>query len=315
MAHDHEHDQHAHPAAAGDHHDHQHGPTSYGRAFAIGISLNIAIVVIEVIYGLLSHSMALVADAGHNTGDVLGLALAWGATVLAKRTPSTKRTYGLRRMSILVALANAVVLLVATGGVGWEAIRRLGDPGTVDARTVMVVAAIAVAINGASALLFIAGSKHDLNIRGAFLHLAGDAAIALGVVASGGVILATGWTVVDPIVSLVVSALVLLTTWSVLRRSLDLALDAVPEHIDAEKVRIYLTTLPGVSEVHDLHIWAMSTTETALTAHLVSARSDDPQFLGGVCKELRVKFRIEHATLQIEPPNGDLCRQAPEGAL
>jgi cobalt-zinc-cadmium efflux system protein len=287
-------------------HDHDHGhdhalPKDHGRAFLVGIALNLTIVVLEVAYGLVSHSMALVADAGHNLSDVLGLVLALAATVLAKRKPTTRRTYGFRKSSILAALANATLLLLVTGAVVWESIQRIRDPGVVHEKTVMVVAAIAVVINGASALLFLRGGKSDLNVRSAFLHLAGDAAIALGVVASGAVILFTGFYRLDPIVSIVVSILILVSTWSLLRKALDLVLDAVPEGVDPDKVRAYLAGLADVIEVHDLHIWAMSTTETALTAHLVmSDGSRDPAFLGDVSHGLRHRFHIAHATVQIE---------------
>jgi cobalt-zinc-cadmium efflux system protein len=297
MGHDHDHD-HGH----GHGHDHGHElPADHGRAFLIGIALNVTIVVLEVVYGLMSHSMALVADAGHNLSDVLGLVLALAATVLAKRKPTARRTYGFRKSSILAALANATLLLVVTGGVVWESIQRIRDPGIVHEKTVMIVAGIAMLINGASALLFLRGGKHDLNVRSAFLHLAGDAAIALGVVASGAVILFTGYYRLDPIVSILVSVLILVSTWSLLRRSLDLVLDAVPEGVDPDKVRAYLCGLPDVIEVHDLHIWAMSTTETALTAHLVmNADSRDPSFLGDVSHGLSHRFNIAHATVQIE---------------
>jgi cobalt-zinc-cadmium efflux system protein len=304
-----------HPHHHGDHHGaHGHAAVSHGRAFAIGIALNLGIVVTELAYGFASHSMALIADAAHNASDVLGLGIAWAATVLMKRKPSKRHTYGLRRISILAALANAVLLLVGTGGVGWEAIRRLEEPGAVDGRTVMFVAGAAVVVNGASALLFMHDRRRDLNIRSAFLHLSGDAAIALGVVVSGWIILMTGWSWVDPLVSLFVSALVLLSTWSLLRRSFNLALDAVPDGIDPEAVRTFLSKLPGVTEVHDLHIWAMSTTENALTAHLVMpGDAYGPAFLGEVCKSLHDVFHIEHSTLQVEPENAPSpCRLAPE---
>ncbi len=295
MAHAHDHD-----------HDHDHGhthgvPRDHGRAFLIGIALNVTIVVIEVVYGLVSHSMALLADAGHNLSDVLGLVLALGATVLVKRTPTARRTYGFRKTSILAALANATLLLLVTGGVVWESILRLRDPGIVHEKTVMIVAGIAVIINGASALLFLGGEKHDLNVRSAFLHLAGDAAIALGVVASGAIILFTGYYRLDPIVSILVSLLILASTWSLLRKALDLVLDAVPEAVDPDKVRAYLRGLPNVAQVHDLHIWAMSTTETALTAHLVlGAGPHAASFVCDVSHHLLDQFQIVHATIQIE---------------
>jgi cobalt-zinc-cadmium efflux system protein len=295
--HDHGHD-HDHGHAHG--HGHAHAVPDSGRAFAIGVLLNTGIVLAEAIYGVVGHSMALLADAGHNLGDVLGLLLAWGATVLAKRAPSGRRTYGLKRGSILAALGNAALLLFATGAVAWESIQRLAAPGDVDERGVMVVAALAVVVNGASALLFLRGKDDDLNVRSAFLHLAGDAAIALGVVVSGAVIYFTHWNWLDPVTSLAVSALVLWSTWALLRKSLDLALDAAPEHVDPEKVRAYLAALPGVTSVHDLHVWAMSTTETALTAHLVLGGPPPAGFLARTCEQLHDEHRIAHATIQIE---------------
>jgi cobalt-zinc-cadmium efflux system protein len=305
MVHDHTHshvDTHAHDASAGD-----------GRAFAIGILLNLGIVGLEIVGGMATHSMALVSDAAHNASDVLGLGLAWGAAALSKRRPSARRTYGLRRASILAALGNAVLLLVATGGVGWEAIRRLGSPPTVGAAGVIAIATIAAIVNALSALLFAAGRKRDLNIAAAFTHLAGDALIALGVAAAGAVVWATGWSRLDPIVALVVSALVLVATYALLRKSLNLALDAVPEGIDADAVRTYLASLPGVLEVHDLHIWGMSTTEAVLTAHLVVVSTGaDPCLLIDVERALHDRFHIEHSTLQIEAEHAAAeCRLAP----
>jgi cobalt-zinc-cadmium efflux system protein len=307
------------------HHHHGHGDgghaearasEGHGRAFAAGIALNLVIVVAEIAYGIIGHSMALLSDAAHNASDVLGLALAWAATALARRKPSARRTYGLRRMTILAALGNAVFLLVGTGGVGWEAIRRMPDPGPVDAHIVRAVAGGAAVINAASALFFSKGRHDDLNVRSAFLHLTGDATIAAGVVVSGLVVLETGWRLVDPITSLVVSMLVLYSTWSLLKDSLNLALDAVPGGIDPEQFLSFLCRLPGVAEIHDLHIWAMSTTENALTAHLVMPeRAGSPAFLGDVCKTLHERFRIEHSTLQVEPPDAPLCRQAPDETL
>jgi cobalt-zinc-cadmium efflux system protein len=305
MGHDHDHEG-----------GHAHGPPKYGMAFAIGISLNLAFVVVEVIYGLLSHSMALVADAGHNLSDVLGLALAWGATWLARKKPSKARTYGFRRATILAALANAVLLLVATGGVVWESVQRLSRPGVVEGKTVIVVALVGVFINGASALFFRSG-KSDLNVRAAYLHLAADAVVSLGVVVTGVILLYTRWNLLDPIVSLLLSAVIVGSSWSLLRKSLNLALDAVPEGINVDEVRAYLEGLNGVLEVHDLHVWAMSTTENALTAHLVMAgTSCHPRFLGETCKFLSDDFGIEHATLQVEQPEApDPCRLAPDETL
>jgi cobalt-zinc-cadmium efflux system protein len=317
--HDHAHAApHAHAHGHSHGHAHSHAPSGgHGQAFAIGIVLNLGIVVAEVTFGVIGQSMALLADAAHNASDVLGLALAWGATILVRRKPSRRHTYGLRRISILAALANAVLLLVGTGGVGWEAIRRMGSPGAVNAHIVMLVAGGAVVVNGASALLFSRGRHSDLNVQSAFLHLAGDAAIAAGVVASGLLVLTTGWLLIDPITSLIVSFLVLLSTWSLLKRSLNLALDAVPEGIDPEQVRAFLAKLPGVNEIHDLHIWAMSTTENALTAHLVMPENaGHPAFLGDVCKELHERFHIEHSTLQVELPDAPSpCRLAPEETI
>ena len=306
MGHDHAHE-----------HRHEHGQKGYGRAFAIGISLNVVFVVVETAYGIAAGSVALVADAAHNLSDVLGLAFAWAAFVLAQRKPTRQRTYGLRKTTVLAALGNAVLLLVAVGGVSWEAVGRLRQPAPIQGGILMAVAAVGVAINGVSAMFFSAGRKRDANLRGAFLHLAGDAAVSLGVVVTGAVILKTGWMWLDPLVSIIVSAVILVGTWGLLKQSLNLALDAVPEGIDAEQVNTYLAGLPGVLEVHDLHIWAMSTTETALTAHLVM-RTDscEPRFLGEVGKALHDKFKIEHSTLQVEPPEApDPCRQASEGTL
>ena len=302
------------PHAHAHHHHHDHKTPSSGRAFAIGVLLNLGIVVTEVIYGVLSRSMALLADAGHNLGDVLGLAMAGGAAFLAQRAPTQRRTYGLRRLTLLSALANGVFLVLATGGIVWESVRRLASPEPVAAGTVMVVAASSAVVNGVSALLFLRDREHDLNVKAAFLHQAGDAAIAVGVVLSSFAVLRTGFTWIDPVASLVVSALILASTWSLLRRSIDLVLDAVPEGVDIDDVRAYLAALPLVSEVHDLHVWAMSTTETALTAHLVMpAAARDPEFLGNVCATLRTRFRIGHATLHVDPEDArEECCLAPE---
>jgi cobalt-zinc-cadmium efflux system protein len=284
-------------------HSHDHSSRRYGRAFAIGIALNVAVVLLEVFGGIASRSMALLSDAAHNASDVVGLGLAWGATVLSRRRPSARRTYGLRRATILAALGNAVLLLVAIGGVGAEAIRRLFAPAAVHAPTLVAVATIAAVVNAVSALLFARDRKHDLNVGSAFAHLAWDAVLALGVVGAGLVVAATGWYLLDPVVALVLAVLVLVAAWSVLRRSLDLALDAVPEGIDPDGVRAYLLSVPGVLQVHDLHIWAMSTTEAVLTAHLVMPQSAaaDPRLLLDVEHALHERFHIDHATLQIEP--------------
>ncbi|MGN6755820.1 MAG: cation diffusion facilitator family transporter [Thermomicrobiales bacterium] len=283
------------------HHGHSHGPASYGRAFAIGMALNIGFVIIEAVYGKLAGSLALVADAGHNLSDVLGLGLAWGAAVLAQRRPTVRRTYGLRRTSILAALANAIILLVAVGGIAWEAIRRLQTPDHVGGVTVIWVAAIGIVVNIGTALLFLRGRHTDLNIRGAFLHMAADAAVSLGVVLAGIAIVLTGQGWIDPAVSLAIVVVILAGTWGLLRDSVNLALDAVPEQIDVAAVESYLRALPQVQDVHDLHIWAMSTTETALTAHLVRPASAlDDGLLARASAELHDRFGIEHATLQVE---------------
>lgn len=318
MPHDHDHHGHEHDHGhSHDHHDHGHAhghvhaPASFGTAFVIGISLNFGFVLLETTYGLIADSVALVADAGHNLADVLGLVLAWWATSLAQKAPSARRTYGLKRSSILASLVNAVVLLIGVGGIAVEAVRRLGEPSPVDGGIVMWVAAVGIAVNGFTAYLFMRGSKGDLNIRGAFLHLASDAVVSLGVVIAGLVIGYTGWLWLDPVVSLVIAAIIIIGTWSLLRESLDLALDAVPTRIDPAKVEAYLRALPGVVDVHDLHIWAMSTTETALTAHLVRPGAGlDDAMLDCTAQELSQKFAIAHATFQVEEGDGAECRLA-----
>lgn len=280
---------------------HSHAPTNYGSAFAIGVTLNLGFVIAEVIYGKLAHSLALVADAGHNLSDVLGLVLAWGAILLSRRTPTKERTYGFRRSSILAALVNASVLLISVGAIAWEAVGRLGAPDPVEGKTVIWVAVLGILINGATALMFMRGRKSDLNVRGAFVHMAADAVIALGVAVTGVVILYTGWLWLDPVASIVIVALIVYGTWELLRDSVNLALDAVPEGIDVDAIKEYLGGLPTCTEVHDLHVWGMSTTEAALTAHVVMAQSvcDDP-LLAKTATELHEKFGIEHTTLQVE---------------
>ena len=288
---------------------HVHAPASFGRAFAIGIGLNVAYVLAEVIYGIGAHSLALLADAGHNAGDVLGLAAAWLASWLGERAPRGAYTYGLRGSSILAALGNAVVLLLVTGGIAWEAIQRLVSPEPVAGITIMVVAALGIVVNGITAGLFMSGRKGDLNIRGAFLHMASDALVAAGTVMAGGLILWTGWHWIDPAISLVISAVIVAGTWGLLRDSMRLALDAVPPGIDQGEVKTYLRGLPGVQSVHDLHIWGMSTTETALTAHLVRPGSLDDALLHHAAEELRERFGIGHATFQLEA--GDPAHPCP----
>ena len=309
--HRHDHHDHGHRHDGGHGHGHSHAPASFGRAFAIGIALNIVYVAAEAVYGVLANSLALLADAGHNFSDVLGLGAAWFAVWLGGKAPSARFTYGLRGSSILAALSNAVILLLVTGGIAWEAVLRLMHPEPAAGVTIMAVAAGGVLVNGVTALMFMSGRKDDLNIRGAFLHMASDALIALGVVVTGAAILFTGWVWLDPAVSLAISGVIVLGTWSLLRESLGLAMHAVPAGVDEAAVRGYLAGLPGVTEVHDLHIWGMSTSETALTAHLV--RPDallDDALLAGACAHLRERFSIGHATLQVEA-GAQPCELAP----
>lgn len=296
-------------------HHHHHGPAGhdYGRAFLIGIVLNLGFVGVEWTAGVIAQSLALMADATHNLGDVLGLVLAWGASVLARRRPSERYTYGLRGSSILAALANAVILLLVTGGLAWEAMQRFDAPRPVEGGLMMAVAAVGVAVNGITAWLFAAGGKEDLNLRGAYMHMAADAAVSLGVVVAGALVMATGWGWLDPAVTLVVVAVIAAGTWGLLRDSLALALQAVPGGIEAAQVRSWLAELPGVTEVHDLHIWGMSTTETALTAHLVFPDGHPgDEFLGRVAHDIGHRFAIHHVTLQVELADGGPCALAPD---
>ncbi|NEU10662.1 cation transporter [Methylobacterium sp. BTF04] len=308
--HGHSHDHgHAHGLGGG----HVHAPASFGRAFAIGIVLNTGFVIIEAGYGFASQSMALVADAGHNLSDVLGLLVAWTASVLVKRAPSARFTYGLRGSSILAALFNAVFLLVATGAIAWEAITRLANPEPVAGVTVMVVAGIGIVINGITAWLFASGKGSDINIRGAYLHMMADAAVSLGVVLAGLAIVLTGAGWIDPVVSLVIAGLIVWATWGLLRDSVTMALSAVPPGIDPMAVRTFLGARPGVATLHDLHIWPMSTTEIALTAHLVMPGGHPGNaFLLALAQDLRKTFGIAHATLQIEEADGPACTLAQE---
>lgn len=283
------------------HHHHDHGPARYDRAFLIGISLNLAFVVAEVIYGARARSLALTADAGHNLGDVLGLALAWVGTMLAARRPTTRRTYGLRRVSILAALGNGAFLLIAVGAIAVEAIHRIRNPGPVATKTVIIVALIGICINVGTAIGFMRGRKADLNIHGAFLHMLGDAAASAGVVVAALGIAWTGWTWLDPVVSLALVGLITAGSWGLLRDSFNLALDAVPPGIVTEEVTAYLGSLPGVSDVHDVHIWGLSTTHVALTAHLVVPDGGNTDALIATATHvLHDRFGIEHATMQIE---------------
>lgn len=302
-------------------HDHSHShastPRDFSAAFAIGIALNTVYVLFEVIFGLIGHSLALLADAGHNLSDVLGLLLAWGASAMAKSAPTKRHTYGLRGSSILAALFNAIFLLVSVGAIVWEALRRFKSPTDVHANTVIWVSLIGIAINTATALMFRSGRDRDLNIRGAFLHMAADAAISAGVVIAGFAILWTGLSWIDPVVSLVISAVIIWGTWDLLRESTNLALQAVPKSIETEKVERYLADLPGVARVHDLHIWAMSTTETALTVHLVKPDGTiDDGLLARVCDDLQHRFQIGHVTIQLEcGSEAHPCKQAADHAV
>ena len=297
------------------HAGHHHAPATFGRAFAIGAAANAAFVALQVFYGLAANSVALLADAVHNLGDVLGLLIAWGAAVLTQRLPTPRRTYGWGRSSILAALANAVVLLLGCGAIAVEALGRFAHPAPVGAWEVMLVAAAGIVVNGGTALLFMRGRKGDLNVRAAFLHLASDAGVSLGVVLSSALILWTGWLWLDPLTSLGIVVLITWSTWDVMRQSADLAMDAVPAGVDQAAVQAALEALPGVVEVHDLHIWGLSTTRTALTAHLVAA-SPDPALVHTACAMLRDRFGLDHATLQVEEGDAAFaCALRPAGVI
>lgn len=296
------------------HSAHDHAPPDFERAFAIGIALNLAYVGGEAAAGVVSGSMALLADSGHNLGDVLGLVLSWAAAILSRREPSGRFTYGLRSSSILAALANAVILLVVTGGIAWEAVLRLTHPVPVASGIVVWVAAAGIAVNGGTALLFASGRARDLNVKSAFMHMLADTFVTAGVVAAGVVIGVTHWLWLDPAVSLVVSAVIVVGTWRLLKSALGLALDAVPEGLDADAVRACLATVPGVAALHDLHIWGMSTTETALTCHLVMPGGHPGDAaLAATTQQLYARFGIAHATIQIEiGDSGEICALTPE---
>jgi cobalt-zinc-cadmium efflux system protein len=298
---DHQHDGHDHSGHSHSHSHSHHGPKTYDRAFLIGITLNTGFVIAEAAYGFLSNSLALLADAGHNLSDVLGLLLAWAAASLARRQPSARFTYGMKRTPILASLANAMLLLAASGAIVYEAVNRLRSPAPVEEMTVVWVALVGILINGATALGFLSGRKNDINIRGAFLHMVADAVVSLGVVLSGLLVLYTDWLWIDPAVSILVALVIVVGTWSLLKESVSLSLDAVPSNVDRAAIEAYLAGLPGVSEVHDLHIWPMGTTEVALTAHLVRPGATlDDGLLAEACRILAARFGINHATLQIE---------------
>lgn len=292
---------HAHHHGHSHDHGHAHAPADFGRAFAIGIALNIGFVAAEAVAGFVTGSMALLADAGHNLSDVLGLIIAWGAATLAKK-PATKRfTYGLRGSTILAAMINALLLLVAIGAIAMEAAQRLARPEPVAGGTVMIVAAIGILVNGGTALLFMAGRKNDLNIRGAYLHMVADAAVSAGVVIAGALILFTGASWIDPVVSVGICLVIFWGTWGLLRDSVTMSLAGVPDGIDRDKVEVELLLSPGVTRVHDLHIWPMSTSDVALTAHLlVPSGHPGDAFLEELTHRLEHKFGIRHATIQIE---------------
>ena len=315
MVHDHSQcGHHGHDHSQGHHnHGHSHAPTNFGRTFLIAATLNTVFIVAEIIYGLKAHSLALLADAGHVFSDVVGLLLAWGAWWLSKSAPTPRYTYGLRSTSIMAALVNAIMLLVAIGGIAWEAIQRFSAPEAVAGDIVMWVAGLGIVINGTTAWMFSKG-QHDLNIRATFLHLASDAAVALGVVIAGFIMARTGWTWLDPAVSLAICVVIVWGTWGLLRDSVNLALHAVPAGVEIAQVKAYLAALPGVTQVHDLHVWGMSTTEAALSAHLlIPGGHPGDEFLEKLQQTLHDEFSIEHATVQIEIGDGKHeCALAPE---
>ncbi|WP_269515801.1 cation diffusion facilitator family transporter [Brevundimonas subvibrioides] len=301
--HDHDHSGHTHGHAGHAHggHGHAHGPVDTGDwRYGVGLIINLAFVACEFGAGLFSGSTALLADAGHNLSDVLGLAMAGGAAVLARRAAGSQLTYGFGKATILAALANALLLIFACGAIAFEAVQRLSEPAPVQSGVVMIVAGIGFVINLATALLFMRDQHSDLNARGAYLHMLSDAAVSIGVVIAGGVIMMTGWSILDPLVSIVIVAVILWGTWGLLKDSVGLAMDAAPASVDVAAVRSALAGLPGVTAVHDLHIWGMSTTRTALTAHLVHDRGDPRALLLEAQTLARSRFGIGHTTLQLE---------------
>lgn len=298
---------HAEHSGHGDAHDHGHhhhhpAPTNFNRAFAIGIALNLGFVAIEGFYGWQINSLALLADAGHNLSDVAGLVLAWGGALAGKLRPDVRHTYGWKRASILAAFINALLLLVAMGALAWEAVGRLGTPEATQGWTIMAVAGVGIVVNTATALLFMRGAQGDLNIRGAFLHMAADALVSLGVVVGGALYLWQGWGWIDPVMSLAIAVVIVVGTWGLFHQSLHLLFDGVPERVDVDQVQQQLAALPGVASVHDLHVWAMGTSDVALTAHLVL--SDNQPAASAVLSQaealLRSRFNIQHTTLQLE---------------
>jgi len=289
-------------------HEHNHNPRNYNRSFAIGVILNVLFVAIEAGYGFVAGSLALMADAGHNLSDVLSLLLAWGAAFLATKPATEKKTYGLRKVTILASLTSAILLLFALGGITWEAIDRFTHPKPVEGLIVIAVAAIGVVINTITALLFVSGQKHDLNLRGAFVHMAADAGVSFGVVVAGIIMMTTGWLLVDPIISLLIVAVILVGTWSLLRDSVNLVIDSVPEHIDIAGIKSYLQNLENVTQFHDLHVWPMSTTEVALSVHLIIGEGYiEKGFLNEIQQDLHDDFNIEHSTIQVERQDDGPC--------
>jgi cobalt-zinc-cadmium efflux system protein len=296
-----------------EHHGHRsHSGLNYNRAFTIGITLNILFIIVEVIYGIFGNSLALIADAGHNITDVLSLLLAWGAYIISSKKPSSRRTYGFRRVTILASLISSLLLLTALGGITWEAIGRLNDPMQVQGNIIIIVAGIGIIINFATALLFVSGKQHDLNIKGAYIHMLADAGVSLGVVIGGIAISASGLLWLDPVISIIIVIVIFIGSWGLFKESINLSIDAVPENIDISGIKNYLNSIENVSAMHDLHIWALSTTETALTAHLTVNKStvnNINPFLNKIEKALHDHFNIEHVTIQIEEENVEnACR-------
>lgn len=282
-------------------HNHSHDIDNYNFSFAIGVLLNIVFVIIEAGYGIFANSLALLADAGHNLSDVVSLLLAWGASVLATESATEKRTYGFKKATIMASLFSAILLLIALGGITWEAIGRFQNSHSVEGITVIVVGVIGVIINTLTALLFFKGQKHDLNIRAAFLHMAADAGVSLGVVIAGIFIIVKGWLWIDPVVSLIIVAIILVGTWGLLRDSINYAIDAVPQSINISKIKKYLMSFDHVNRIHDLHVWPLSSTEVALTVHLVIDEDLlNNDFLWNLQQHLHNHFGIEHSTIQIE---------------
>jgi cobalt-zinc-cadmium efflux system protein len=302
-SHAHEHHHHGHE------HGHAHAPARFDRAFAIGITLNLAFVLIEGFYGWTTDSLALLADAGHNLSDVAGLVLAWGGALAGRLRPDARRTYGWKRVSIMAAFINALLLLVAMGALGWEAMQRLASPQPIQGWTIMAVAAVGIVINTATALLFMRGSHDDLNLRGAFLHMAADALVSAGVVVAGALALWQGWDWIDPVMSLVITLVIVWGTWDLFRQSLHLLFDGVPHRLNWHEVRASLLELPGVTDVLDLHIWALGSTDVALTAQLiVPDHTPDHAFYENAHHLLQERFHIGHCTLQVvQRPVGQLC--------